>query len=125
MIGANCVVMIGEVADLRTPSPKVMSLRLKVTESYINRDGELAQRSGSHKVTVFGERNVSFLSKAISVGSVVQVVGRLENRSYEDKNGIKKWETQISANDITPLQVASARRPSGEAGQADDDDLPF
>jgi single-stranded DNA-binding protein len=118
MIGANHVLLIGEVTDIRT-HPKVLNLRIKVTESYVTRDGEVKQRSGSHKVTIFGEQKVKYLESAVAVGSLVQAVGRLENSSYDDKNGVKQWETKVVAQEVTLLSHADVK-PVASA-----DDIPF
>lgn len=119
MIGANHVLLVGEVADIRKSTPKVLNMRVKVTEQYIDRDGQPKHRSGTHKVTVFGEGKVTYLDGALTVGSFVVVTGRLENSSYEDKQGIKHWETKVTAIDVTPMNPPAAQPSVGV------DEIPF
>lgn len=123
MIGLNCVMMVGEVADFRpTPGGKVLNLKIKVTESYVTQDGEVRQKNGNFKVVVFGQAKVTWLSGAINVGSTISVLGKLENKSWDDKQGVKHWETQINASEVTPLGQA----PEAPAQtQHQSDEMPF
>ncbi len=120
MIGLNVVLLVGEVADIKVMTGgKVMAMKVKVTESYVDREGEVKQKSGTHKVTAFGEKNVSYLAGALQVGSMVVVKGTLENRSFENRDGVKQWETGVSAREVTPLDVAKAHVESRP------DEMPF
>ena len=132
MIGANRVFLIGEVADIKPMGGnKALSLKVKVTEQWIDRStGEVRHKAGNHKVVLFGEQKVTHLAGALKVGDAVLVEGKLENRSWENQQGVKQWETQVAAQDVTPLQ-AQAERPAAPRVQApqaagvSDDDLPF
>ena len=70
-----------------------------------------------------GENCGKFLSK----GSKVAIIGTLQNRSYEDKEGVKRTVTDIIANEVeflsTPKEPQSTKERLQEAN--DGDDLPF
>ena len=60
----------------------------------------------------------------VKKGQMVYVEGRLQTRSWEDKDGIKRYSTEVVGNSFTML----GRRNVDEGGKppiTDDDDLPF
>ena len=62
-------------------------------------------------------------------GSLVQVEGSLQTRSWEDKDGVKRYTTEIVARQVqvlTKLQETPAGAPpEGEEPPEADDDIPF
>jgi single-strand DNA-binding protein len=72
--------------------------------------------------------------KFLSKGRKVAVIGRLQNRSYEDKEGIKRYITEVIANDVEFLSPKdndasesskSEDYPQDRLTQIDDNQLPF
>jgi single-strand DNA-binding protein len=153
--GLNRVMLIGNLGqdpELRYTQggQAVLNLRIATNESYLNRDGERQERTEWHSVTVWGKRGEA-LGKLLSKGKQIFVEGRLQTRSWEDKQGGgKRYATEVVATDVILLggggagagrgagprtgydEGAPAReseRPVGnasESGQArDDDDIPF
>lgn len=59
-------------------------------------------------------------SKYLKKGSKVAVIGNLQNRTYEDKNGVNRTVTEISASEIEFLFTKQDNHAPEE-----DDDLPF
>ena len=60
----------------------------------------------------------------VKKGQMVYVEGRLQTRSWEDKDGVKRYSTEVVGNSFTML----GRRNVDEGGKpppTDDDDLPF
>ncbi|HFE51853.1 MAG TPA: single-stranded DNA-binding protein, partial [Bacteroidetes bacterium] len=67
-------------------------------------------------------------------GSRVYVEGRLQTRSYDDQNGVRRWITEIVAETIQFLDTraeataepdAEIPPPEPEPGDTTDNDLPF
>ena len=56
---------------------------------------------------------------------MVDVEGRLQTRSWEDKDGGKRYGTEIVGNSFTRLGRRSVDEGSSGPAQADDEDLPF
>ena len=78
---------------------KLISFSLATDETYRKSDGEAASRTEGHLVKAWGklaERMESVLKK----GTFVSLEGRLSTNSYTDKNGVKKYTTEIVANTI-------------------------
>ena len=105
--GLNRVLLIGNLGrdpELRfTQSGQaVLSLRLATNESFQNKDGVRQERTEWHSVTVWGKRGEG-LNKVISKGSQMYVEGRLQTRSWDDKQGQKRYSTEVVATNIILL----------------------
>ena len=81
-----------------------------------------------HKVVVWGklaEACHTYLSK----GHMAGVHGRIQTRTYQDKDGVKRSVTEIVATYVeflTPPSQSGAKKPEERAVESDrDDDLPF
>jgi single-strand DNA-binding protein len=77
----------------------VLKLRIATTESFINKGGERQERTDWHTVVVWGKRGEA-LNKFLSKGRTVWVEGRIQTRSWEDKDGGKRYATDIVANQV-------------------------
>jgi single-strand DNA-binding protein len=107
--GLNRVILIGNLGqdpELRfTQSQQgVLSLRMATTESYFDTNTkERKERTEWHSVIVWGKRGEA-LNKILSKGSRIAVEGRLQTRSWEDKNGGgKRYATEVVANNVILL----------------------
>lgn len=97
----------------------VLTIRMATTETWLDRSsGEKKERTDWHNVTIWGKRGEA-LAKILSKGSKVLVEGRIQTSSYEDKNGEKRWKTEINA---TNIELAGGARgaPANEDAQRDD-----
>jgi single-strand DNA-binding protein len=119
--GLNRVILIGNLGqdpELRyTQSGQgVLSLRMATTESYFdNTTKERKERTEWHSVTVWGKRGEA-LNKILSKGSRICVEGRLQTRSWEDKQGSKRYTTEVVANNLILLGGRGEGGGGGGAG---------
>jgi single-strand DNA-binding protein len=106
--GLNRVTLIGNLGqdpELRfTQSNQgVLSLRMATTESYFdNTTKERKERTEWHSIVIWGKRGEA-LNKILSKGSRICVEGRLQTRSWEDKQGAKRYTTEVVANNVLLL----------------------
>ncbi|MCD6500020.1 MAG: single-stranded DNA-binding protein [Deltaproteobacteria bacterium] len=139
----NKVILVGNLGadpELRyTPGGQpVCSMRLATKESWTGRDGQRAERTEWHSIVVWGkqgENTAHYLRK----GRQVYVEGRLQTRSWEGKDGVKRYKTEIVATNVVFLQGGSRSEspraeepPTHEDFDAPpvestpgDDDIPF
>ncbi len=137
MASVNKAIILGNLGadpELRyTPTGQaVTSLRIATTEKYKDKSGVSQSRTEWHNIVCWG-RLAEIAKDYLKKGSPVFIEGRIQYRSYDDKDGIKRFRTDIVANAMQLL----GSRPSGEAGQqepqetaepsvpVEDDDLPF
>jgi single-strand DNA-binding protein len=77
---------------------KLAKFSMATREEYINRSGEKATNTQWHYVTAWG-RIAERIEAEFKKGSFVSIEGRLVTRNYTDKNGQKKYITEVVAND--------------------------
>lgn len=72
----------------------VLKLRLATASSWLDKGGERKERTDWHTVIFWGKR-AEGLNKILSKGSRVYVEGSIQTRSWEDKDGGKRYATEI------------------------------
>lgn len=148
--GLNRVMLLGHLGadpDLRYTQggQAVLNIRLATTESYLDRDKVRKERTDWHAVTLWGKRGEA-LAALLRKGSQVFVEGRLQTSSYEDRDGNKRYKTEVIASNVVLVggkgdgaqraegrqREAAPAKPAGVesddygyGGGAGDDDLPF
>lgn len=118
--GLNRVMLIGNLGqdpELRYTQggQAVLNMRIATTESFVNRDRERQERTEWHTVVMWGKRGES-LAKFLSKGSRIAVEGRLQTRSWEAKDGGKRYTTEVVATNVILL--------GGRSGGSSDDGPP-
>ena len=92
----------------------VLKLRLATSETYLDRNKVRQERTEWHSVTVWGKR-AEALSKILSKGSRIFVEGGIRTSSYDDKEGNKRYRTEVVANNII-LSGGGRGGPGGPGG---------
>lgn len=115
--GLNRVMLLGNLGadpELRvTPGGQaVLKLRLATNESYVDRNNVRQERTEWHRVTIWGRR-AEALGKILQKGDLLFVEGRLQTSSYE-KNGEKRYSTEVVANNVVLPGGGGARGPRAE-----------
>lgn len=102
--GLNRVMLLGNLgADPElhqtNSGQAVLKLRLATSESYLDRNKVRQERTEWHQVIVWGKR-AEALHKILSKGSRIFVEGGIRTSSYEDKDGNKRYRTEIQAQNV-------------------------
>jgi single-strand DNA-binding protein len=102
--GLNRVMLLGNLGadpELRFTQggQAVLNLRLATTESYLDKDRVRKERTDWHSVVVWGKRGEA-LAKILAKGSSVFIEGSLRTSSYDDRDGNKRYKTEVVANNI-------------------------
>jgi len=118
--GLNKVMLLGNLGadpELRMTSggQAVLKLRLATSETYLDRNRTRQERTEWHSIVVWGKR-AEALSKILSKGSRIFVEGGLRTSSYDDRDGNKRYRTEIVASNII-LSGRAGGRDSYEGGQ--------
>ena len=78
---------------------KLAKVSLATNESFKNNKGEKVTETMWHNLFAWG-KTAEFMGKYLQKGSEVVVEGKLINRNYTDKTGVKKYITEIQVNDL-------------------------
>ncbi len=116
--GLNRAILLGNLGadpEIRftQSGTAVLKLRLATSESFMNRDNERQERTEWHSVVVWGKR-AEGLNKILSKGSRICVEGRIQTRSWDDKDGNKRYTTEINAQNVI-LSGGGNRGGGGDA----------
>ena len=115
----NKVILVGRLT--RDPENKVLpsgqsltSFSMATDRFFTDKNGQKQQQTEFHNIVLFGKLAdiaVQYMNK----GSLVLIEGRLQTRSWQDQNGVKKYRTEIIAERLQ-LGPKSAKFASQEAG---------
>lgn len=131
----NKVILLGNLGkdpELRYTNAgvAVATFSLATNESWKDNDGNVQERTQWHNLIAW-RKLAEISSEYLKKGSKAYIEGRLQYRTYDDKNGVKRFVTEIVVDNLVmldgkgetaaPPQEADA--PSPNAGP--DGDLPF
>ena len=128
MAGVNKVILLGNLVkdpEVRTidNGKKVASFTMATTEAYKNKKGERIVNTTWHNIVFWGPV-CDVIERYLKKGNQVYIEGKITNRSYEDKEGIKKYITEINGQNLTLLGNPS--EANVESNNVDElNDLPF
>ncbi|MFV0521055.1 MAG: single-stranded DNA-binding protein [Mangrovibacterium sp.] len=137
-MAVNKVILIGNVGQ--DPEVKyleqnvaVANFSLATTERYTGKDGNKVENTEWHRIVVW-RGLASVVEKYVKKGSKLYVEGRLRTREWTDKDGNKRYTTEIYADNLEMLDTRAnsdatlpqpQATPKPDLSQAEDDDLPF
>jgi len=81
---------------------KLAKFSIATNESYRNANGEKVTETQWHNLVAWGKL-AEIIEKYITKGSEVAVEGKLTYRTYNDKDGVKKYFTEIQVNELLML----------------------
>ncbi len=143
MASVNKAILIGNLGrdpEMRyTPNGQaVTKFSIATTERFKDKNGEQQERTTWHNIVAWG-RQAEVAKEYLSKGRPVYIEGRIDNRSYDDKDGNKRYISEIVVQrmqflgskgdtsgggfDQTPPKSPPDDFPTDESAQ--DDDLPF
>ncbi len=117
MGSVNKVILVGNLgrdAELRfTPGgASVVTVSLATTEVWTDKAGGRQERTEWHRVNLWG-KTADTLAEYLKKGKSIYVEGRLQTRDWVDKDGVKRYTTEIRADRVVLLSSGG-----GQAGQA-------
>ncbi len=144
MAGVNKAILVGNLGrdpELRTTpnGQSVVNFTLATSETWTDKSGERVERTEWHRIVVWGKQ-AEMCNQYLSKGRTVYIEGRIQTREWEDKDGNKRYTTEINANTVNfigprpsgggdssggPSNAGGSGEPSGDAGPPMDDNIPF
>lgn len=143
MRGVNKVILIGNLGrdpEIRytTSGQAVANFTIATTEVRTNKDGKRDEFTEWHRIVAWG-RLAEICGEYLSKGKTVYIEGVLRTRSWEDKEGKKRWTTEVIAQNMQMLGGPSVEKSTSTSDVEDkltedfgseeafssDDDVPF
>ncbi len=84
-------------------SGKILAkVSIATSDMYKNAKGDKVTETQWHRIVAWG-KTAEFVEKYLKKGNNVAVQGKLTHRSYEDKEGVKRYFTEVVANEFVLL----------------------
>lgn len=95
---------VGQEPEIKTfdGGKKVANITIATNESYTNNKGEKVENTEWHRITAWG-KVADVIEKYVIKGKEIAIEGKLTHRSYDDKEGNKRYITEIVANELLLL----------------------
>ena|ERR1700752_787300 len=95
---------LGATPEVKTiiGGKKVAKLVLATNETYKNQKGEKVTETTWHNLTAWGS-NADIIEKYLQKGAEIAIEGKLRNSTYTDKDGIKRYVTDIEVQELVML----------------------
>jgi len=120
----------------------IANFSIATNETWKNKEGNQQEKTDWHNIVVFGASAEKYIQPYVKKGTLVSVEGKLQTRDWEDKDGNKRYTTEVIADLYGGVQILgsgggenSLDSSSGMNQEpvkkenldqtAEDDDLPF
>ena len=137
----NKVILVGHIGNKPegryTPSGiSTASFSLATNESWIDSENEKQERTEWHNIVAWNKL-ADFATEYLQKGQLIYIEGRMQTRTYKDKEDIQRRVTEIVSTAITPLEWKTTdKKENGYANTVDkkntkvkepteEEDLPF
>jgi len=142
----NKVILIGHLGkdpELKNTASgiAVCNFTLATSEKFKDKTGEMQSRTTWHNIVAW-DKQAEIIKEYVKKGSKLFIEGKISNRSYEDKEGIKRYVSEVVVNNFKFLDAKNDKpkveddKPEPEEESLpvkdkekkladDDDDLPF
>ena len=129
----NKVILVGHIGNKPegryTPSGiSTASFSLATNESWIDNNKEKKERTEWHNIVAWNKL-ADFATEYLQKGQLIYIEGKLQTRTYKDKNDVQHWKTEVVASTITPLEWKIAEKKENGAVKISEPDreeeLPF
>ena len=104
----NKVILVGHIGNKPegryTPSgTSTASFSLATNEVWIDNNKEKKERTEWHNIVVWNKL-ADFTTEYLQKGQLIYIEGKLQTRTYRDKDDVQHWKTEVVASVITPLE---------------------
>ena len=95
----------------------VTNFNLATDEQWKDKSGEKVHKTEWHRIVSFGKL-AEICGNYLVKGKMVYIEGKIQTRSWEDKDGVKRYATEIVASDMKMLDSKGQSKPEDAAPQA-------
>ena len=121
----------------------IANFSIATNETWKSKEGNQEEKTDWHNIVVFGASAEKYIQPYVKKGTLVSVEGKLQTRDWEDKDGNKRYTTEVVADLYGGVQILGsgggennfdtssgmnqepAKKENLDQTVVDDDDLPF
>lgn len=101
--GINKVTLVGNVGETprfnQLENSMVAHFPLATSEEYTDKEGKKVEKTEWHRITVWNKR-AEVVKNYVKKGDPLYVEGKIQTSSYEDKEGVKRYSTEIICDNL-------------------------
>jgi single-strand DNA-binding protein len=125
MAGVNKVIVVGNLGSdpelkFTANGQAVARFSVATSENWVDKSGQKQERTEWHRIVAWGKLG-EICGKHLSKGRQAYVEGRLQTSQWEDKQGQKRYTTEVIASVVqflgSPRDGGASRGPSQEFGE--------
>ncbi|WP_339611968.1 single-stranded DNA-binding protein [uncultured Planktosalinus sp.] len=90
-----------EIVNLES-GKKLAKFSLATNENYTNAKGEKVENTEWHNIVAWG-KTAEIIEKYVNKGQEIAIEGKLTSRSYDDKEGVKRYITEVVCSEMLML----------------------
>ena len=104
----NKVILVGHIGNkpegrYTSSGTSTATFSLATNESWIDNDKEKKEHTEWHNIVAWNKL-ADFATEYLQKGQLIYIEGKLQTRTYKDKDNVQHWKTEVVANVITPLE---------------------
>ena len=121
----NKVILVGHIGNKPegryTPSgTSTANFSLATNESWIDNDKEKKEHTEWHNIVAWNKL-ADFATEYLQKGQLIYIEGKLQTRTYKNKDDVQHWKTEIVANVITPLEWKTGEKKENDSVKKNDE----
>lgn len=121
MAGVNKVILLGRLGkdpEVRytNSGTAITSFSMATSTAFTNKEGQKEEKTEWHKIVAFG-RLGEICGEYLAKGKQVYIEGRIQTRDWEDKDGNKRWTTEIIVQNMQLLGAPGAEKDRSSSSE--------
>ena len=124
----NKVMLVGHIGNKPegryTPSgTSTVTFSIATNETWIDNEQEKKDHTEWHNIVAWNKL-ADFSTEYLQKGQLIYVEGKLQTRTYKNKDDVQQWKTEIVASVITPLEWKTSEKKENDAIKKDTEKVP-
>ena len=124
----NKVILVGHIGNkpegrYTSSGTSTATFSLATNESWIDNDKEKKEHTEWHNIVAWNKL-ADFTTEYLQKGQLIYVEGKLQTRTYKDKNDVQHWKAEIVSNVITPLEWKTTEKKENNEAKKTEEKVP-
>ena len=120
----NKVILVGHIGNkpegrYTVSGTSTANFSLATNESWIDGDKEKKEHTEWHNIVAWNKL-ADFATEYLQKGQLIYIEGKLQTRTYKNKDDIQHWKTEVISHVITPLEWKTAEKKDNGSVKKED-----